>query len=1232
MPEIKNTFLAGKMNKSLDDRLVPEGEYRDALNIQVTKSEGADVGVIQNLKGNTNISNLTLTGGSKVIGTCFDEQNNDIYWFVTNNTASYLYKYNKDLGDDPSNPSIILQDTDNDILNFNTDDFIQANIVENYLFFTDGRNEPRRIDVSDPSKYTSFAESDITVAKLAPQFAPDITVEEVDSTGAANYIEEKFVRFAYRYKFSDNTYSVYSPFSNTVFAINSDTLTELQIRDAYSKGTLDFLINTARKINIQPKTPIGGTTNWSTFDIQQVDILLKASDSPAVLLIDSIKDTDLDSAFVYNSEKPKFALPENQLTRVFDTVPKSAIAQEIVGNRVVYGNFKQGFNIDTTTKLPFTLTTVDKTINTDGNSYLNYLGVKSNRTYEIGIVFSDDYGRTSPVVFGQNKAVYLNKSVQENYNKQLALSFTNNLQSIIDAGFKYYSVVVKQSEQEYYNVYTPGFGSVNGRSYFALFGDNINKIPIDTSTYNTDTNINTTSTRVYLSLENQALVDAGATVTDTFDLEAFEYTFESQQQYTRFISNITNVIAYTNTNTLIQNINGTDHNTGQSTVDVDPSNPAVYTLEVPIGTNPHNVIRITESPAGSEQIDIGLTLAENSGIDLYVDGVKKSPSIDYIYDKTATPLPTITFTSGNIPESGQEIAVFLKYNNLTIPENSTNSFLSLSDIGGTISITKEVGSYTITLPTSPQELPFIPPTTPFAAGNLDELKVTGISIRNNFGPLAGETGDIQTNSVEDLNGIYKIDSNYLLAEIDGLYGVPFYTAGTPDEIKYADLAILETKPFESTIDIYYETATQGLISSLGNGVEIPINYYNCINLKAPARGADTNIVWQESRIKGGFNEASMDYGVQAYLANEDYGLITRKSSLIYSGILNNNTKVNNTNQFPSGENIVRTLDPVYGSIQKLYADTDDLLIFQEEKVSQALIDKDVIYTAEGQALTTAGVNVISQVNAYATNYGIGVYPESFAVYAGRKYFVDKPKGAVLRLSRDGITEISNYGMRSEFRNILSNGNITGIVGGWDMYNKEYIVSIQGSTYSASEYGSANITLGYDESNNGWTSRYSYIPELAGSLDGDFYTFYQGNLYKHNTNALHNNFYGTQYASFVDIIFNQNPSANKNFLTINYEGSETWNINNVTTDTDSGQNIAAYSIANDDLIISGFKKYDNKYFANIINAATSVNSNEVVLGSSMSGIKGYFAKLRIQTTDTGYKELFSVSTNYNVNSY
>jgi len=53
MPEIKHTFLAGKMNKSLDDRLVPEGEYRDAQNIEVTTDVfgGGDIGTVRRVKG-----------------------------------------------------------------------------------------------------------------------------------------------------------------------------------------------------------------------------------------------------------------------------------------------------------------------------------------------------------------------------------------------------------------------------------------------------------------------------------------------------------------------------------------------------------------------------------------------------------------------------------------------------------------------------------------------------------------------------------------------------------------------------------------------------------------------------------------------------------------------------------------------------------------------------------------------------------------------------------------------------------------------------------------------------------------------------------------------------------------------------------------------------------------------------------------------------------------------------
>ena len=128
------------------------------------------------------------------------------------------------------------------------------------------------------------------------------------------------------------------------------------------------------------------------------------------------------------------------------------------------------------------------------------------------------------------------------------------------------------------------------------------------------------------------------------------------------------------------------------------------------------------------------------------------------------------------------------------------------------------------------------------------------------------------------------------------------------------------------------------------------------------------------------------------------------------------------------------LDPVNGSIQKLYAEDTNLIIFQERKVSRALIDKDAIYSAEGSSITTTANVVIGQIVAYAGEYGISTNPQSFAVYGYQKYFTDRNRNAVLRLSMDGITEISNYGMIDFFRDKLSKVSSTGkIVGAYDVY-------------------------------------------------------------------------------------------------------------------------------------------------------------------------------------------------------
>ena len=299
---------------------------------------------------------------------------------------------------------------------------------------------------------------------------------------------------------------------------------------------------------------------------------------------------------------------------------------------------------------------------------------------------------------------------------------------------------------------------------------------------------------------------------------------------------------------------------------------------------------------------------------------------------------------------------------------------------------------------------------------------------------------------------------------------------------------------------------------------------------------------EESRIRGGYNNVSTDLGVKAYIVEDNDAQQRRKNSLIYSGVFNSRTGVNQSNQFSTAEETTRSVDPTGGSIQKLYAEDTNLIIFQEDKVNRALIDKDAIYSAEGSAITTTANLVIGQIVSYAGEYGISTNPESFAVYGYQKYFADRNRNAILRLSRDGITEISNYGMVDFFRDKLSLIGATGkIIGSYDIYNKNYIISLQESNNNYN-------TLGFEESTNGWISFYDYNPSSGFSSQGQFFTTNGTSVWKHySTDVNRSNFYGTDNKSSVKLILNPDPTRVKTFKTIDYEGTNGWEVISLVSD-------------------------------------------------------------------------------------
>ena len=134
MAEIKNTFLKGKMNQDLDARLIPSGEYREAINLSISRSEGSTVGEFENILGNTVISNLEDTSVDVsdviVIGYFVDESNNDVYCMATNSVDSnYILKINLSAN---TTPVILVQ---GEFLNFNYNYRITGiNVIEDFYF------------------------------------------------------------------------------------------------------------------------------------------------------------------------------------------------------------------------------------------------------------------------------------------------------------------------------------------------------------------------------------------------------------------------------------------------------------------------------------------------------------------------------------------------------------------------------------------------------------------------------------------------------------------------------------------------------------------------------------------------------------------------------------------------------------------------------------------------------------------------------------------------------------------------------------------------------------------------------------------------------------------------------------------------------------------------------------------------------------------------------------------
>jgi len=386
MPKISKNFIKGRMNKGVDERLVPQGEYIDALNIRLGSTEGTEIGAVENSKGNEllvelEFENSPLSSEAKCIGAFEDGGNETMYWFVNDpaNTVSSTGVVDMIVSYNTRTFVLIYHVISTSILNFDKDYLINGiNLIGDLLFFTDNLNPPRKINTTRNYSLPTAAgdtltEQDIGVVLAPPLNAPKI--EQYKVGGGENYLEEILISFAYRWQYEDGEYSAMSPFSRYAFTpgpfqFDYSNYNQEGMRNIFN--TVDIIFNTGGK------------------NVKDLDVIFKFSTSQSVNVIERFNKVNegwldnTEQSISFNNKKIYTTLPEAQLLRLFDNVPLKSQAQTIMGNRLMYGNYVDGYDIvdenDKDIYLDYDLELISESLTAD-----EITGTLSNFTYSIDI-------------------------------------------------------------------------------------------------------------------------------------------------------------------------------------------------------------------------------------------------------------------------------------------------------------------------------------------------------------------------------------------------------------------------------------------------------------------------------------------------------------------------------------------------------------------------------------------------------------------------------------------------------------------------------------------------------------------------------------------------------------------------------------------------------------------------------------------------------------------------------
>jgi len=1188
--KILNNFTTGITNSDIAYRLLPNGTMVETENFFVVTTGGKDVGLGKNVLGNVLVANNEFLGG-KSYGAGKDSSNNKVYYFVKATQYDYLMEY-----DVVTNANVVvLQSTTGTRLNLKTgeritniDVFIDPEGNGNLIAWSGDTNPPRIGNIERMKTWgiDGFTAEEIMLIKAPPTYSPVLNPIISTENAQANYLEDKFICFATRYKYKDGYYSAISSWSKYFFEPKTYNL------DFETFENLGML-NSFNALNI--------SFNTGEREVEAIDVVFKFSNETTIYKVDTyIKSEEgwgnnTIQTLEFNNSKVYGILPTDQYSRSYDNVPEMAIAQSPIGNRVGFANYKEGKNLIDKNgdkvvmdyELELVSNNIDNTQLITEELSINYSFDAVPITLLKGKI-EIDLGLTQ---YKKNNSLSITFKLKSNV---LNLEFVNDFKFTLDRDYTDLSDLVTNSTlQDQLDLLTTYFENNGGvvppvdylPPYTVLKGfeasnlGNVLTLTFPAIKYEIDeTPDPNTFVRDYFadnfSLASYNTVSVATSLKSFRSYEICMIYRDLQVRKTTALTSSKNTLFIPNENAITQNQIQVNIPTTQK----PPTWAKTYKFGIKINqgifeTIPINIFFVDglyrwiklDGENKNKVNDGDILIVKRDGT-----GFLSTPIRVKILDIKEQPTNFLTTGSTSIIEPS---GLYAKIKSLNFEMNySDGEFFFMDDYSQT---------------TSGVPSAFL--------GNFAELDPTGVMVDKEF--PQGSTINLNFRSDyanEDprvlFNRDYTAQQNYANFKefydaqiqpagfqstshpdktyfVDLIRGIPVTSGGqvisiTPNPAGFLWLQINGTESgagsrygriyaradvrivsnlfiFEKTAkeirnEIFYETPE---IYNVIDGEHEMVNHlltetYNCF---CQGNGVES------FQIRDAFNEQSLAIDFSPTAVSEDeYGEVNRYKDITYSGVYNSTTNVNRLNEFNlSLANFKDDIEANYGAINKIIGKDTDLEVYQEDKISYVLYGKNVLTTADGDSQVTQTEDVLTQQNTYKGENGISEHPESYDSDTFNDYFADVKRGTVCKKANNGIFEITTQGQKHHFRKLFRDNPDCLINGKYDQFNDMYILNIK--------YGSNQFeTWVYSDADNGWLGKISFNPDDMIRVNNEFISFKNGNVYKGNqaTNGLldnYNTFFGVQYPSKFSYVVNEEPSIRKNHKAISIDGTDAWDI-------------------------------------------------------------------------------------------